>query len=43
MNYYLVDYENVRADGVKDLKGVSRGDAIILFYSEQCKNISLDV
>lgn len=43
MNYYLIDFENVRTDGIKDLKGVSEGDAIILFYSEQCKNISLDV
>lgn len=43
MNYYLIDFENVRTDGIKDLKGVSKGDAIILFYSEQCKNISLDV
>ena len=43
MNYYLVDFENVRTDGIKDLKGVQEGDSIILFYSEQCKNISLDV
>ena len=43
MNYYLIDFENVRTDGIKDLKRVSEGDAIILFYSEQCKNISLDV
>ena len=43
LNYYLIDYENVRTDGIRDLKGVSEGDAIILFYSEQCKNISLDV
>lgn len=43
LNYYLIDFENVRTDGIRDLKGVSEGDAIILFYSEQCKNISLDV
>ena len=43
LNYYLIDFENVHTDGIKDLKGVSEGDAIILFYSEQCKNISLDV
>lgn len=43
LNYYLIDFENVRTDGIKDLNGVSEGDAIILFYSEQCKNISLDV
>ena len=43
LNYYLIDFENVRTDGIRDLNGVSEGDAIILFYSEQCKNISLDV
>lgn len=43
MNYYLIDFENVRTDGIRDLRGVSEGDAIILFYSEQCKNISLDI
>ncbi len=43
MNYYLVDYENIRADGLKELVGVKEGDAVILFYSEQCKNISLDI
>ena len=43
MNYYLVDYENVKSDAIKDLKGARKDDAIVLFYSEQCKNISLDV
>ena len=43
LNYYLIDFENVRTDGIRDLRGVSEGDAIILFYSEQCKNISLDI
>ena len=43
VNYYLVDFENVRTDGIKDFVGVNEGDAIIIFYSEQCKNITLDV
>ena len=43
LNYYLIDFENVRTDGIRDLKEVSEGDAIILFYSEQCKNISHDI
>lgn len=43
MNYYLVDFENVRTDGIKDLKGVQEGDAMVVFYSEICKNITLDV
>lgn len=43
MNYYLVDFENVRTDGIKDLKGVQEGDAMIVFYSENCKSTTLDV
>lgn len=43
MNYYFVDYENIKADGLKDLTGVKAGDIMILFYSEQCKNITLDI
>lgn len=43
MNYYLVDFENVRTEGIKDLKGVQEGDAMIVFYSENCKSTTLDV
>ena len=43
MNYFLVDYENVRTDGIKDLKGVQEGDVMVVFYSENCKSITLDV
>lgn len=43
MKYYLVDYENVKTDGLKDLTGVKAEDVVILFYSDQCKNITLDI
>ena len=43
MNYFLIDYENVRCDGIKKLKDIQDGDAIVMFYSDQCKNITLDV
>lgn len=43
MNVYLIDYENVRVDGLKDLKGLNKGDALVIFYSEICKSISLEV
>ena len=43
MNYYLVDFENVKIDGLKDMKGVGEGDSMIIFYSENCKSITLDV
>ena len=43
MNYYLVDFENVRTEGLKNFIGINEKDAIVIFYSEQCKNITLDV
>jgi hypothetical protein len=43
MNYYLVDYENIKLDGIKDFNEMKQGDVIIIFYSEHCKNITLDV
>lgn len=43
MSYYLIDFENVRTDGVKNLGEVKSGDTITIFYSDQCKNITLDV
>lgn len=43
MNYFLVDFENVRTDSIKDMKGVQEGDAMVVFYSENCKSITLDV
>ena len=43
MNYFLVDFENVRTDGIKDLNGVQEGDVMVIFYSENCKSITLDV
>lgn len=42
MNYYLVDYENVHNDGVKELSNISAGDVVVIFYSDHCKNITLD-
>lgn len=43
MNYYLVDFENVGTEGIKGIKGVKKGDAMIVFYSENCKSTTLDV
>ena len=42
MNYYLIDYENVHNDGVKELKGISAEDFVAIFYTDHCKNITLD-
>ena len=43
MSYYLIDFENVRTDGVRNLGDLKSGDVVTIFYSEQCKNITLDV
>lgn len=43
MNHFLIDFENVKTEGLKQITGIKEGDAVTIFYSEQCKNISLDV
>lgn len=42
MNHYLIDYENVKVDYIKNLPGTREGDEVVIFYSEQCKNIALE-
>lgn len=42
MNYFLVDFENISTDDMKNLDGVREGDTIVMFFSENRKNISLD-
>lgn len=42
MNYYLVDFENVSADGIKNIEGLNEGNILVMFYTEQHKNISLE-
>lgn len=43
MNCFLIDFENVNADSIKDLSGVQKGDALVVFYSENHKSITLDI
>lgn len=42
MNYYLIDYENVRIADINVLSGLDDGDKVIIFYSDVCKNGNLD-
>ncbi len=42
LNYYLIDFENVHDDGIKEINGISAGDIVAIFYSDHCKNIGLD-
>lgn len=32
MNYFLVDFENISTDDMKNLDGVSTGDTIVMFF-----------
>lgn len=43
MNYFLVDFENVKIEKIIKLNNIKEQDALIIFYSENCKNIALDV
>lgn len=43
MNCFFIDFENVSADSIKDLSGVQKGDALVVFYSENHKSITLDI
>lgn len=42
-NYFLVDYENVHSAGIKNIPGIGHGDTVIVFYSQNCTNVTLDV
>ena len=43
MTYFLIDYENIHSEEIKDLENFKDGDTLIIFYSNQCRKISLDV
>lgn len=43
MTYYFVDYENVHSDGIVDCSELEQGDIVYVFYTEQAKNITLDI
>lgn len=43
MTYYFVDYENVHSDGIVDCTELEPGDIVYVFYTEQAKNITLDI
>lgn len=43
MTYYFVDYENVHSDGIMDCTELEKDDVVCVIYTEQAKNITLDV
>ena len=42
MNHFLIDFENVSSDELKQIQGVKKNDSVVLFFSNACKNISLE-
>ena len=34
MNYYLIDYENVKIDGLNGISKLAEEDVVCIFYSE---------
>ncbi len=43
MSIYIVDYENVHADGIEKIEKLSEKDIVIIFYSIHQPNIAIDV
>lgn len=41
--YYLVDFENVHNEGVEHISSLSKDDHILIFYTKNALNISLDI
>lgn len=42
MNHFLIDFENVSSEELKQVKGIKKNDDVILFYLNACKNVSLE-
>lgn len=40
MNYYLIDYENVKVDGLKGISKLSEEDIVCIFYSENADSMT---
>lgn len=43
MKYYLVDYENVKKDGLKGLEELTEQDTVYIFYSEKADTITFEL
>ena len=40
--YYLIDFENVNENGLNGFENIGNDSKIIIFYTDRCKNISMD-
>lgn len=43
MTVYLVDFENVRSEGLKGVEQLSADDKVVIFYSKNANSITFDV
>lgn len=43
MNYYLIDYENVKVEGLNGVSGLSEKDAVCIFYSKNADTLTFDL
>ncbi len=43
MTVYLVDFENVRSEGLKGVENLSEDDKVVIFYSVNADSITFDV
>lgn len=43
MSIYLVDYENVNADGFRGVEKLSKNDSVYVFYTTNAENLSFEI
>lgn len=43
MSFYLVDFENVKSDGLKGIDDLTKEDTVVIFYSDNADKISFDI
>ncbi len=43
MNYYLIDYENVKVEGLNGIAGLSEQDEVCIFYSKNADTLTFDL
>ena len=43
MTVYLVDFENVRSEGLRGVENINEGDKVVIFYSKNADAITFDV
>ncbi len=43
MNYYFVDYENVKVQGLEGIADLAEGDIVCIFYSSNANTLTFDM